>query len=189
MMTTTPLSINNGITYCGFATVKQLRNDKVVKEFTCKNHGTELLFTILAASLAGQNQSINMPKYFDMGNTIVNENTQEQIYSPVIHSRVSVDRKFIRNYIKESLEEILSAKVAAVFTAYIPSRLINENAQITTLSLYSKFEDNDRDSLLAEIELPTATTLTASDVYSYMVEWVMTFQNVTTVTTPVGGTN
>ena len=184
------------VTYCGFATITKFRSNKKIGEWTFKNRGTNKLFTALAAVLCGQDQRVNMPKYFDLGRYSVT-NDVTSTYISALSSRVTLTSKLVKNLIKETTDgngkpQIVSAGVAAVFTAFIPTRLIQSEDSIQVLSIYSKHSDNDRDSLLAEINLTSDfEQLDQSGEYNYMIEWTMTFDNVVTVTEPSqsGGSN
>ena len=75
--------------------------------------------------------------------------------------------------------------MAAIFTAYIPSRTIVETKEyVNTLALYSTYSfGDDTSTRLAQIKLDDNEVFKLSDIstHSYIIEWIMTFSNVVTV--------
>lgn len=171
------MKAEQSIGYCGFAKIKKMRGKKVVEEHIFHNSGTNYLFQALASTLCGQNRTSDMPQYFDLGLTDDN-NT----YTVFLSSRSPLTSRLVRDY---KITGDTSAAVAAVFTAYIPSRtIVNTTNNINTLALYSTYSFGDNTSTrLAQIDLTGDEVFKLSDnsTHSYIVEWVMTFSNVVTV--------
>ena len=57
------------------------------------NHGTSWLFKVLASTLVGSDQRINMPRYFDIGRY------DSGVTETALTNRVALTGKVVENYI------------------------------------------------------------------------------------------
>ena len=173
--------IKNGVNYLGFVRIKKLRGDKVVETIEKHNSGTIWLFKLLSSVLCGNDERLNMPRYFDIGilDQSLNSSAKFQSY---LANRVFLSSKVINNFEIKSGNAYYTGKYGAVFTALISSINITENdaaKKANILRLYSESQKDD--TLLAQVELTESEAnnlnLNYGQGYNYMIEWVMTFEN------------
>lgn len=165
---------NNNIQYQGFVTIKILKGNKTIRTIKTHNAGTTLLFKVLSSVLCGNNESVNMPKYFDLGS--MESDGSSYTFKSNLANRVALNSKVIENFttIMEDNKTFKSA-YGASFTVLIPSIQILEQKNIDTLRLYSL--NYGEESLLAQVELLNSLEVSYDKGYNYMIEWVMTFEN------------
>ena len=169
--------IKNGVNYLGFVRIKKLRGDKVVETIEKHNSGTIWLFKLLSSVLCGNDERLNMPRYFDIGSL----NSSAKFYS-YLANRVFLSSKVINNFEIKSGNDYFTGKYGAVFTALVSSINITKDGnakKANILRLYSESQKDD--TLLAQVELTEREannlSLNYSQGYNYMIEWVMTFEN------------
>lgn len=172
--------IKNGVNYLGFVRIKKLRGDKVVEAIEKHNSGTIWLFKLLSSVLCGNDERLNMPRYFDIG--ILDQSLSSSAkFSSYLANRVFLSSKVINNFEIKSGNAYYTGKYGAVFTAVISSiNIINDTAKkANILRLYSESQGDD--TLLAQVELDGSEAnnlnLNYSQGYKYIIEWVMTFEN------------
>ena len=168
----------SSLNYYGFVTINVLNNNKVVKTIRKHNSGTEWLFKVLASTLCGNNESTNMPRYFDIGT--FNKTQLGNTFVTSLVSRIALSSKTINNFSVSvpgtTDNHNFKGIVGASFSALISASDILQNSLAPILRLYSDVQGES--SLLAQVNLgDEAITLDYSSGYNYMVEWVMTFEN------------
>lgn len=164
----------NDVGYIGIVNIKVIKGNKIVKTLSHHNEGKPWLFKLLASVMCGNNESSNMPKYFDIG--YMDENNE---FKTNIAHRIPLTPNVINNFtITANGKDVSNVSYGAVFTAMIPSIQIIENRNVWILRLYPMAESNES-FLIAEVNLGSNSglELNPSEGYSYMVEWVMTFSN------------
>lgn len=173
----------NGIKYHGFVTIKVLKGNKIVKTINTHNAGTMLLFKLISSVLCGNDESMNMPRYFDFGNMAELAGGSTHFESNLAN-RIALSSKVIQNFninvdnATARQAELFNSSYGAFFTILIPAAQILENKDVDVLRLYSSSYGDE--SLLAEVNLSPALNVNYSGGYNYMVEWVMTFENALT---------
>ena len=165
---------NNNIQYQGFVTVKVLKGNKAIKTIKTHNAGTTLLFKVLSSVLCGNNESVNMPRYFDFGNLINDGNSYT--FKSNLANRMALSAKVIENFTASAGNNSFTSAYGASFTVLIPSIQIVAHKDIDTLRLYAS--NYGEESLLAQVDLSEALEVSYDKGYNYMIEWVMTFENV-----------
>ena len=176
--------INNTITgnlkYHGIVKISVLKGNKLIKTIKTHNAGTTWLFQILSSMLCGNDERLNVPRYFDLGNLTQATEYSSQIFESSIANRVSLSSKVIKNFKVSEGSTIFTGSYGASFTALIPSlQIISSTAK--QLRLYSTKNGGD-EVLLAQVDLPETIQLEETSGYNYMIEWVMLFENALTET-------
>ena len=137
------MSTNSAIKYIGRAKLTLYRGNKIVRTIEHRNHGTAWLFKVLASALCGKDESLNMPRYFDLGTT-----DDRGIFTSCLASRPALTAKTLSaNDI--GAENQIAPGGGAQFTAFIPASAVSDTTNINTLRLLSSY--TGADTLLAEI--------------------------------------
>ena len=137
------MNTNSAIKYIGRARLTLYRGNKVVRTIEHKNHGTAFLFKVLASALCGNNEKLNMPRYFDLGST-----DDRGIFTSRLTSRPALTAKTL-SATDIGAENQIAPGGGAEFTAFIPASAVVNTTNINTLRLLSSYTGTD--TLLAEI--------------------------------------
>lgn len=154
------------IEYQGHVIIKVVSGNKILKNVKCHNEGTSWFSRLIASSVLGNNEGVNMPKYLDAGT--VGEN---QGFTSCLSSRVQLTGKQLK-------KDTNSTAWIASFTAVLPRKSINTGeGSITINQLQVHSVNTGDDKLLATVNLGTgkAITVSASSKSSIIVVWEMKF--------------
>lgn len=175
-------NINGNLKYRGIVKISVLKGKKLIKTINHHNAGTTWLFQVLSSMLCGNDERLNVPRYFDMGNLTEPTTVQPSIFESAIANRIVLSAKVIDNFqVSETNPDntiFFNGSYGAVFTALVPSlQLVSTKAEI--LRLYSTKQGGD-ETLLAQVTLDNPLSLDYALGYNYMIEWLMTFENALT---------
>lgn len=171
------MQIKDSLNYCGFATIKVKKGNKIIKKYSSHNSGTQYLFKLLANALCGNYQREYMPRYIDLGN--IDENSK--FTSSLIH-RIPLNSTVVTENSGYSIElannNVYSIKFGALFSCLFNFSNLIPDGSINAMQLHSNANGND--TCLAQIQLAdelSEDTLKFSSSYNFLVEWIMTFDN------------
>lgn len=158
--------VNVGIGYSGSLTMKTLVGDKVVRTKNFSNSGTDLLFRLLAQTIAGIDTSSSMPRYLDIGNW----DSYSEEWKPGIVSRLTLQDPIVMEGGK--------VKFTTSFGYYdvIPTSKEGD-VGYTKVRLYNLHQGGDH---LAQIELSDSDAINSANMnikVRVVLEWVMSISN------------
>lgn len=154
------------IEYQGHVVVKVVSGNKILKSVRCHNEGTSWFSRLIASSVLGNNEGVNMPKYLDAG--YVGEN---QSFTSCLSSRVQLTGRQLK-------KDTNSTAWIASFTAVLPRRSIHTDdtgVTINQLQVHSVTTGNDK--LLATVSLgeDKEIDVSATSKSSIIIVWEMKF--------------
>lgn len=155
-------TINSAFIYEGKAIIKFVKNNKVYKTIESHNNATPLFFKNILLSITGANVTREMPQFLMLAN---NED-------PILSYRVPLSKY---------VDEQDSNTPVARFTGYVPYGAIkgtsdnsNKSISITELNIYNQASGNNDTTLLATVDLTSATNTTITLGTTIIVEWNVT---------------
>ena len=155
-------TINSAFIYEGKAIIKFVKNNKVYKTIESHNNATPLFFKYILLSITGANVTKEMPQFLMLANT----------EGPVLSYRVPLSKY---------VDEQDSKSPVARFTGYVPYGAIkgtsdngNKSISITELNIYNQASGNNDTTLLATVNLTSATNTTITLGTTIIVEWNVT---------------
>lgn len=154
------------IEYQGHVTVKVVSGNKILKNVRCHNEGTSWFSRLIASSVLGNNEGVDMPKYLDAG--YIGSN---QEFISCLSSRVQLTGKQLK-------KDVSSTAWIASFTAVLPRKSIHTGdtgVTINQLQVHSVTTGNDK--LLATVNLgeDKEIDVSATSKSSIIIVWEMKF--------------
>ena len=160
------------IEYQGNVTIKVVNGNKILKNVKCHNAGTSWFSKLIASSVLGNNEAVNMPKFLDAGTSVTTQGVTT--YTSCLSSRVQLTGKQLK---KDTA--IDSTAWIASFTAVLPRKSIivsGDSITINTLKVYPTSTGGE-ENLLASVDLidDNEISVLATSESSIIVVWNMKF--------------
>lgn len=160
------------IEYQGNVTIKVVSGNKILKSAKCHNAGTSWFSKLIASSVLGNNEAVNMPKFLDAGTSVTTQGGTT--YTSCLSSRVQLTGKQLK---KDTATD--STAWIASFTAVLPRKSITvsgDSITINTLKVYPTSTGGE-ENLLASVDLTDDNDISvlATSESSIIVVWNMKF--------------